>query len=303
MSTQEAATAAGARVLVTGAGGRLGGRLAALLASRFRVAAGVRSSPAPAGLATTVLDVADPASVEKALSTTRSAAVVHCAALADADACERDPRAAARVNEGACRVLAAACAARGVRLVALSTDLVLTGERPYWSEADPAEPASVYGRTKRAGERAVLEADPSFAVARVALVAGRTHGPHPSASEAIAWALAEGRPLRLFTDQHRTPVDPESVADALTALLSGGPGGLYHLGGPERLSRFELGLRVAAVLGLDPRRIEPVRQADLAFDAPRPADVSLDGRRARDRLGWRPRDVDDAIRSGRPRRG
>lgn len=289
-------------MLVTGAGGRLGGRLAVLLASRFRVALGVRTSPAPAGLFHIGLDVADPASVAAALLATRCSAVVHCAALADADACERDPEAAARSNTEACRVLAAECSARGVRLVALSTDLVLSGERPYWAEDDPAVPGSVYGRTKRSGEQVVLEADPSFAVARVALVTGRTHGRHPSASEAIAWALADGLPLRLFTDQYRTPVDPESVADALTALLSGGPGGLYHLGGPERLSRFELGLRVAAVLGLDPRRIQPVRQADLTFEAPRPADVSLDSRRARDRLGWRPRDVDEAIRSGRPRR-
>jgi dTDP-4-dehydrorhamnose reductase len=289
-------------VLVTGAGGRLGGRLAELLAPRFRVTAGLRTAVSPPGLPGVAFDVRDPVAVEAALASTRASAVVHCAALADADACERDPDASRRLNDTACRTLAAACARRGVRLVALSTDLVLSGERPYWTEDDDARPASVYGRTKRAGERAVLEAHAGFAVVRVALVSGRTHGPHPSATEAIAWALAEERPLRLFTDQYRTPVDPESVAEALTALLAGGPGGLYHLGGPERLSRFELGLRVAAVLGLDPRRIQPARQAELAFDAPRPADVSLDSRRARDRLGWRPRDVDEAIRSGRPRR-
>jgi dTDP-4-dehydrorhamnose reductase len=91
VSTQEAAAAAGARVLVTGAGGRLGGRLAALLASRFRVAAGLRTSPGPAGLHPITLDVTDPGSVDTALSATRCAAVVHCAALADADACERVP--------------------------------------------------------------------------------------------------------------------------------------------------------------------------------------------------------------------
>jgi dTDP-4-dehydrorhamnose reductase len=289
-------------VLVTGAGGRLGGRLAELLAPRFRVTAGVRTTAPPAHLATVPLDLGDADSVARALTEARCATVVHCAALADADACERDPDAARRQNEDACRTLADACVARGVRLLALSTDLVLSGERPYWSEDDAALPVSVYGRTKLAGERAVLRAADSFAVVRVALVAGRTHGPHPSASEAIAWALDERRPLRLFTDQYRTPVDPESVADALTALIAGGPGGLYHLGGPERLSRFELGQRVAAVLGLDPRAIEPVRQADLRFEAPRPADVSLLARRARDLLGWRPRDVDDAIRAGRPRR-
>jgi dTDP-4-dehydrorhamnose reductase len=289
-------------VLVTGAGGRLGGRLAELLAPRFRVTAGLRTAAPPPGLPGVALDVLDPVAVDAALASIRPSVVVHCAALADADACERDPDAALRLNDTSCRALAAVCARRGARLVALSTDLVLSGERPYWTEDDDARPASVYGRTKRAGERAVLEADPGFAVVRVALVSGRTHGPHPSATETIAWALAEERPLRLFTDQYRTPVDPESVAEALTALLAGGPGGLYHLGGPERLSRFELGLRVAAVLGLDPRGIQPARQAELALDAPRPADVSLDSRRARDRLGWRPRDVDEAIRSGRPRR-
>lgn len=289
-------------MLVTGAGGRLGGRLAELLSPRLRVTAGVRTAAAPAGLPAVTLDVTDPASVGAALDVSRCAGVVHCAALADADACERDPERARRLNEHASRVVAAACRARGIRLIALSTDLVLPGDRPYSCEDDAVAPGSVYGRTKRAGEEAVLETDPSFAVVRVALVSGRTHGPLPSASESIAWALAEGRALRLFTDQYRTPVDPESVADAVAALAAGGPGGLYHLGGPERLSRFELGLRVAALLGLDPRRIEPARQADLAFDAPRPADVSLDARRARDRLGWLPRPVDEAIRSGRPRR-
>ena len=185
-------------MLVTGAGGRLGGRLAGLLASRFRVTAGVRTSPGPAGLPALALDVTDP----RGRSTPPACAAVSCAALADADACERDPDAAARLNEGAPDP-GGRLAARGVGLVALSTDLVLPGERPYSSESDPALPASVYGRTKRAGEQA---ADPSFAVARWRSWRA-AHGPHPSASEAIAWALAEGRRLRLYTD--RTDARPE----------------------------------------------------------------------------------------------
>jgi dTDP-4-dehydrorhamnose reductase len=74
---------------------------------------------------------------------------------------------------------------------------------------------------------------------------------------------------------------------------------VFHLGGPERLSRHELGLRVAAVLGLDPSPIQAVRQSELAFDAPRAADASLDSSHARDTLGWEPRPLDEAIRSGR----
>jgi dTDP-4-dehydrorhamnose reductase len=287
-------------VLVTGAGGRLGGRLATLLSPRFRVVAGVRSAGAPSGLATQAIDLTDPRSVEAALDATAARAVVHCAALADADACERDPDAARRANVSASEVLARACAARDVRLVAISTDQVFSGERPFWREEDAARPTSAYGRTKREGEDAVLGLCPGSAVARVALLVGVVHGRHPSASESIAWALRAGRPLQLFTDQFRTPIDPESVAQAVASLLHRHAGGVFHLGGPERISRHELGMRVAGLLGLDPRGIRGVRQADLAFDAPRAADASLDSSRARAALGWEPRPVDEAIRAGRP---
>jgi dTDP-4-dehydrorhamnose reductase len=273
--------------------------LAALLASRYRTVAGVHRTPAPPGLATQPLDLSDARSVEAALDATGALAVVHCAALADADACERDPDAARRLNVTACETLARACAARGVRLVGVSTDQVFSGERSYRPEADEARPLSAYGRTKLEGEQAILGLGQRAAVVRVALLSGRVHGPLPSCTESVAWALREGRPLRLFTDQHRTPIDPESVAQAIAALLHREAAGVFHLGGPERLSRHELGLRVAAQLGLDPRPIQAVRQADLVLDAPRAADASLDSRHARATLGWEPRSVDQAIRSGR----
>src|SRR5512145_3017463 len=91
-------TPAGRTVLVTGAGGRLGGRLAALLGSRFRAVAGIHRAPAPPGIPFQPLELLDLRSVETALEATGARAVVHCAALADADACERDRNAAHRLN-------------------------------------------------------------------------------------------------------------------------------------------------------------------------------------------------------------
>ena len=302
MSAPPPLTAPGGRgtVLVTGAGGRLGGRLAVVLASRFRTVAGVRRASAPSGVPTLALDLTRPGSIEEALEVIGARAVVHCAALADADACERDPNLAHRLNVTVCETLARACAARGVRLISVSTDQVFDGGQPFWREDDPTRAESVYGRTKRKGEQAILDLCPQSSVVRVALLTGRVHGRHPSASESIAWALREGRPLRLFTDQYRTAVDPESVAQAIAALLSRTVEGVFHLGGPERLSRYELGVRVAALLGLDSRRIEAVRQSDLVFDAPRAADASLDSSHARATLAWEPRPMNEAIRSGRP---
>jgi len=245
------------------------------------------------------LDLLSPASIEDALERARPDAVVHCAALADADRCEADSETARRVNADACAVLALACRRHGQRLISVSTDLVFDGRRRFVSEADPAAPVLVYGRTKLAGEEAVLAEHPASAVVRVALLLGRGRAARPSASEAVVWSLRAGRAIRMFSDQYRTPIDPESVAHAILALLAGDARGRFHLGGPERLSRAALGLRTARALGLPASLIEPVTQADLPLPAPRPADVSLDSERARRELGWNPRPLDDALRESR----
>ena len=90
------------------------------------------------------------------------------------------------------------------------------------------------------------------------------------------------------------------MARAIAALLRGQGGGSLPPGRPERLSRYELGRRVASVLGLDPAAIEAVTQAGLR-GAPRPADVSLDSARARDELGFAPRPLDPGSAPGGPR--
>ncbi|HET9315467.1 MAG TPA: sugar nucleotide-binding protein [Vicinamibacteria bacterium] len=287
------------RLLVTGAGGLLGGRLAELLSRAHTVIAGVHVSRPPDGLETVPIDLLQPTSIEAAFDDARPDAVLHCAALADADRCEADPELALRMNVHATDRLAVLCARRGARLVALSTDMVLGGDKAFSSEADAALPRQVYGRTKQAAEAAVLARSSAAVVVRVALVHGRGHGPRRTASESIADALRSGRRLRLFTDQHRTPVDPESVAAAVASLLASRAGGVFNVGGPERLSRHELGLRVAKLLGLPAGLIDPVTQPEPPQGARRPADVSLDSSRARRELGFAPRPLDLGVRESR----
>ncbi len=288
------------RVLVTGAGGLLGGRLAALLQEAgLEVTAVHRGTPPPPGLRGVQADLTDDGALERLLDQARPEAVLHAAVLGRAEVCERQPQEAERTNAVLPGRLGRLCRERGVRLVALSTDLVFDGTRQAADETVLPAPLSVYGRTKRTGEEALLAACPGAAVARVALVVGRGHGPRGTASEAVAWSLQAGRPVRLFTDECRTPVDPESVADGCRRLLTGGAAGLFHLGGPERLTRYELGLRVTQALGLAASGVVPVRQADHAGPDRRPADVSLDSGRAWRELGWRPRPLEAALRESR----
>lgn len=287
------------RILVTGASGLLGGRLATLLSARHEVTGLTRRHQAPRGLDCLSADLAEPGALAPVLARARPEAVVHCAALADAEVCEREPERAARDNEIATLNLARACASADSRLIVISTDLVFSGQAAFSAESVRPAPVMEYGRSKLRTEGAAERACPEVVLLRVALVCGRGHGPRLSASESIAVRLRRGETVTLFEDEWRTPVDPESVAGAIEAILvRPRTRGLFHIGGPERLTRFELGLRVAGVLGLDPSLLLRASQAS-HNGAPRARDVSLDHGRARAELDWSPRPLEEAVREGR----
>jgi dTDP-4-dehydrorhamnose reductase len=273
-----------------------------LLSAPFDVVAAGHRRACPAGLTMIPLELEHPDTLASTLAGARAGAVVHCAALADGDACQADPARAALLNVEAPRVLARCCHASGLRLISLSTDMVFDGTRAFSTEDTPPGPVLAYGASKLQGESAILDECPGAAVVRVALVHGRGYGRRGTASETIAWRLMQGLTMRLFIDQYRTPVDPESVADALARLLRGGQQGRFHLGGTERLSRYELGLRAAGAFDLPADGLIPVRQSDQPIGTPRPADVSLATERARRELGWQPRPLDVGIGESRRQR-
>jgi dTDP-4-dehydrorhamnose reductase len=284
------------RLLVTGASGLLGGRLAELLARSHDVIAMRHEAPVPSGLGVVDGDLLDGPALDRAFDVARPDAVLHSAAIADPDRCDREPELARRINVDASAEVARRCGRRGLRLVALSTDLVFDGEHAMSSEETTPRPILYYGHTKLDAESAVLAASPEAVILRVALVIGRGYGPRKTATEAVTATLAAGARPRLFHDQYRTPIDPDSVADAVTRVFARSVSGRFHVGGVERISRYDLGQRVARVLGL-PEHLE--RTDGASQTVRRPADASLDSSRARRELGWEPRPLDDAIRDGR----
>jgi dTDP-4-dehydrorhamnose reductase len=264
------------RILVTGASGQLGSYLLRRLRGTADVAGWSGTRPGELfGVPLRPVDLADAGAVAEAFRQDRPDVVVHAAALARVADCHRDPDRATRVNTAGTALLADLAAAAGARLVYVSTDLVFDGERGWYREDDPPAPLSVYGRSKADAEAAVL-AVLRGVVVRVSLLFGPSLSGRPTFFDEQVAALRAGRPVTLFADEWRTPLGLAAAANALITVASSDVTGLLHVGGPERLSRLDMGRRLAAFLGADPSGIVAVSREQAAATEPRPRDTSLD---------------------------
>jgi dTDP-4-dehydrorhamnose reductase len=246
-----------------------------------------RSGETVTALTRAELDITDGAAVRDALRHWRPAVVVNCAAWTAVDAAETSEDAALRLNGQAVADLAAACAAAGVRLIQPSTDYVFDGQarRPY-AEDDVPSPGTAYGRTKLAGEQAVLDRrDGTGYVVRTAWLYG-AHGPN---FVRTMIRLEQQRPdVDVVNDQHGQPTWTMDVADRIVALVrSGAPAGVYHATSSGETTWFGLAREVFRLLGADPDRVRPVGSAAYVRPAPRPA-YSVLGHDAWSRAGLSP---------------
>ncbi len=275
------------RVLVTGASGLLGRYVLAARPERCTVVGwSARPTPPVEGLPLTPVDLEQPRAVTAAFRLTRPAVVLHLAALATIGDCHRDPERACRINTDATIQLARLAQADGVRLVFTSTDLVFDGiDAPYTEDASP-NPLSVYGRSKADAEQAILDAGGT--VVRLSLLFGPGRDGRTSFFDTMTDALRTRRPLTLFDDEYRTPLDLASAAAILWTLAEHPFRGLLHAGGPERLSRLEMGARLTAQLGIGRPVLNVVSRTSISGE-PRPADVSLDSTRLTSLLPKLPR--------------
>jgi len=267
------------RWLVTGASGMLGQDLTALL----------RSSGADVtALDRRQLDITDSAGTAAAVASTGPDIVVNCAAWTAVDEAEAHEEEALAVNGHGAANLAAACASTGARLVLPSTDYVFSGTRattPY-AEDDPTGPRTAYGRTKLAGEQAVLRLLPDAGyVLRTAWLYG-AHG--PNFVRTMIRLEAARDTVAVVDDQHGQPTWTADVARQILLLAdTGAKPGIYHATSTGQTTWLGLARAVFALLGADPGRVTPTSSAELARPAPRPA-YSVLGHGASDRAGLPP---------------
>jgi len=256
------------RLLVTGAAGMLG---------RDVVAAANDAGHEVVALARADLDIADAAAVRAAMLNARPDAVVNCAAWTDVDGAEAEETAATAVNGDGAGHVAAAAAEAGAHLVHVSSDYVFDGgeDEPYEEDA-PTRPRSAYGRSKLAGEDAVIDAGGRSAIVRSSWL----FGPHGrNFVDTMRRVGAERDEVAVVNDQIGCPTYTGHLAPALVEIADRGLTGVLHVAGGRRCSWFELAVATFAEAGIA-CRVRPQRSAELGRPAPRPAFSALGSTRS-----------------------
>ena len=255
------------KILVTGAGGMVGREVVEALAPHDVI-----------GLDHGRLDVSDRDAVLAVVGSVNPDAIVHCAAMTAVDLCESEPDRAFLVNALGTRFVVEAARRARAYVVAVSTDYVFDGTRPEpYDEWDTPNPASVYGRSKLAGE---LEVDGAGAVVRTSWVVGR-YGAN-MVKTILRLAGGDGT-LRFVDDQRGCPTVAADLATMLRTFVVERLPGLWHVTNQGAVSWFEFAQEVLRAAGHDPARVEPITTKDLdpPRPAPRPANSVLDNRALR----------------------
>jgi dTDP-4-dehydrorhamnose reductase len=263
------------RILITGTGGLLGSNLALEAANQHTVFGVDRSCPQKtAAFSPIVADLLDPGAVERVLEESQPDWVIHCAAQANVDACERDPNLARKLNTELPRKLAQHVARGGARLLHVSTDAVFDGQRGDYREDDTPNPINVYAQTKLDGEYAVLETAADAIVARINIFGWSPSGKR-SLAEFFYNNFKAGNPIKGFTDVSFCPVLVNDIADLFYAMLGKGLSGLYHVVSSESSSKYEFGVAIANRFGFDPNLITPLSVSDAGLAAVRSPNLTL----------------------------
>lgn len=278
--------AAKGTLLVTGASGFLGWHLVQAAAADWRVVGTYAQRSLHPSVSGIQLDLQDPVALKQALEQVRPDAVIHLAAIASPNRCQEEPALSQRVNVEATRELATLCGDRQIPFLFTSTDLVFDGRQAPYSETDPVSPINRYGEQKALAEAIVLQSYPQATVCRLPLMFGAAPPQASSFLQPFLHTLRSGQPLKLFVDEFRTPVSATTAVHGLLLAL-GQVAGRLHLGGRERISRYQFGLMMAEIWGLPQEQILPCGQPDIPMAAARPADVSLNSRQAFE-LGYAP---------------
>lgn len=217
-------------------------------------------------------DLVDFAAVEREFIRDQPKLVIHCAAMTVVADAQKNPGPARRINVEATRLLAGLAAE--IPFIFFSTDVIFDGRKGNYCETDEANPLHVYGETKVAAEKIVLQ-NPRHLVVRTSINGGISAGGRAFNEQLRRSLQTMGQGMKLFTDEFRCPLPARETARVVWELAQKNCTGIYHVAGAEKLSRWQIGELLVRRWPEIKTRLEPGSARDFPGPA-RALDTSLD---------------------------
>ena len=289
------------KILLTGSNGLLGQKLVSLLIQNTDIqliatSRGANRMDFTDGYNYQELDITNAEQVAEVIEKMRPDAIIHTAAMTNVDQCESEKILCWEMNVKALEYLVKACEKYKIFLCHLSTDFVFDGESGPYSEEDKPSPISFYGWSKYAAEEIVKRSQCAWSIVRTVLVYGITND--MSRSNIILWvknSLEAQKPIKVVTDQLRTPTLAEDLAIGCWLIVNQKAEGIFHISGKDFLTPYEMAIKTADFFQLDKSLISQVDSSNFIQPAKRPPRTGFVLDKAMSVLGYNPVSFEEGI--------
>ena len=279
-------------IMITGAFGQVGKALSRLLSFNFKITKTDLIIPkAESGL---ILDVTNLMLCREVIDIVKPDVIVNLASKTDVDACEANTELAFSINVGGVKNLMSIFSGP---IIHLSTDYVFNGDNGPYSEDDATDPINVYGFSKLASEKTVLNGHNNNLVIRTNVVYDYCVGTQASFLNWVVNSLREGKEINVVKDQWNNPTWTDSLAVVVKRAIDSGLTGIAHWGDGDWISRFDFALKIANIFELDKKLIKPINTDELRQVAPRPLKGGLKTDYVQKALNLEPPPLEESLKA------
>lgn len=290
------------RILITGSNGLLGQKIVKQLLKKnilfLATSSGENRNPDCPKNNYSEMDICNAKEVERVVSLFQPTHVIHTAAMTNVDACELDPTLCHQVNVVGTKNVYQAAKKIKAHFQLISTDFVFDGEKGNYTEEDRVNPLSIYAQSKVDAENILLDDDyKNYSIVRTIIVYGT--GNNLSRSNLFLWAkdaLPKEQDMNVVDDQFRAPTWADDLAWGCIRICELEEKGIFHLSGPETFSIYEIVTKVAAYYNYPTQCLNKISSSTLNQPAKRPPKTGFDISKARKRLNYSPKSIEETLR-------
>jgi dTDP-4-dehydrorhamnose reductase len=241
------------------------------------------------------LDLTSRDELKKSFSEIKPGVVINCAAYTDVDGCESERELCWKINVDAVKNLIIASRISNTKVIHISTDYVFDGKQGPYTETDTPNPVSFYGRSKLAGENALITSGINYAILRTVVLFGNGINVKKNFALWLIGELKNGNRVNIVDDQISNNTIADDLAYGILKVTEKNSRGIYNIAGKDIISRYEFAMIACDVFEFDKTLVKRIKTGQLSQPAPRPMKSGLVTFKAEAELGFKPMDTFEAL--------